>query len=103
LHTGPYPQHLKDRVAGQRGHLSNRQCGEALAQVRPRLTPNRTIWLAHLSQTNNRPEVACATVAAALAERTPTIVALPRRSIGPVWSANASLWTTAQLQFTFAD
>lgn len=29
LRTGPYPQHLKERIASGSGHLSNKACGEA--------------------------------------------------------------------------
>ena len=31
LQQGHYPQYLKDRILGDNGHLSNDDCGEALA------------------------------------------------------------------------
>lgn len=56
LQGGPYPQFLKDRVRGPRGHLSNNECGLLLAQA---ATPMlRHVWLCHLSQENNHPELA---------------------------------------------
>jgi len=56
LWNGPYPWHLKRRVASERGHLSNVACGALLGAVLPE--SGREIWLAHLSRTNNRPEMA---------------------------------------------
>lgn len=61
LMRGPYPQTLKRRIAGPKGHLSNAQ---ALAFVNHVATPRLTnLVLAHLSETNNSPEVARATFA----------------------------------------
>ncbi|OHV13443.1 MBL fold metallo-hydrolase [Kushneria phosphatilytica] len=56
LAEGPYPPSLKRRVGGQRGHLSNAQAGELLQQ----LGTDRLQWLvaSHLSEKNNRPELA---------------------------------------------
>ena len=60
LFNGPYPDYLKERVNGPTGHLSNRLCGEALVEnATPRL---RHVWLCHLSQENNHPELARKTV-----------------------------------------
>ena len=57
---GPYPQHLKERILGPNGHLSNKACGEALAEnATNRL---RHVWLCHLSEENNHPELARKTV-----------------------------------------
>jgi phosphoribosyl 1,2-cyclic phosphodiesterase len=65
LDRGRYPAHLKRRIQGPTGHLSNDDCATALiASVSPR---TRAIWLAHLSQNNNAPDVAVNTVAEALA------------------------------------
>lgn len=56
LRMGPYPWHLKQRVAGRHGHLSNREAADGLAE----LVGDRLQWvvLFHLSRTNNLPEIA---------------------------------------------
>lgn len=60
LQNGPYPQYLKNRIASDNGHLSNVQCGMALAEsASPKL---KHVWLAHLSEENNHPELARKTV-----------------------------------------
>ncbi len=65
LRKGPYPWPLKQRILGNRGHLANDETGRALARLRSR--PQK-ITLAHLSETNNRPDVAEETVSHLLAE-----------------------------------
>lgn len=64
LWNGPYPWHLKRRVASDRGHLSNASCSRLLCQVLPER--GREIWLAHLSKTNNFAQIAASTVDAEL-------------------------------------
>ena len=60
LQQGPYPQYLKDRILGPNGHLSNDDCGNALADY---ATPClRHVWFCHLSEENNHPELARKTV-----------------------------------------
>ena len=60
LFNGPYPDYLKERVNGLTGHLSNRACGDALVEnATPRM---QHVWLCHLSQENNHPELARKTV-----------------------------------------
>ena len=54
LASGPYPSYLKERVGGDRGHLSNAQAAELLAERAPRGL--KRLVLAHLSLKNNRPE-----------------------------------------------
>ena len=56
LRTGPYPLHLQERIRGPRGHLSNEMGGELAAWAARQGA--RRIVLAHLSQENNRPELA---------------------------------------------
>jgi len=64
LAGGPYPHRLKRRIAGDGGHLSNAQAAEMLGLLAgPEL---HTLVLAHLSETNNRPELALAAARAAL-------------------------------------
>lgn len=60
LDAGPYPQHLKERIRGPLGHQSNEECALALAE---NATPNlKHVWLCHLSDENNHPELAEKTV-----------------------------------------
>ena len=56
LRTGPYPIHLQNRIRGERGHLSNELGGELAAWAAEQGA--RRVVLAHLSQENNRPELA---------------------------------------------
>jgi len=56
LENGPYPLDLKRRVRGPDGHLSNRQASGLLRAVSHKGLD--LVVLAHLSQVNNRPEVA---------------------------------------------
>lgn len=60
LLSGPYPWSLKLRILGPFGHLSNDAAGEALAGLSEGAG---AIFLAHLSQENNRPDLALETVA----------------------------------------
>lgn len=64
LAKGPYPAHLKQRVAGQSGHLSNVQAAEIL----PDLVSSDTEIVVgmHLSQQNNVPSLAVRTLAQAV-------------------------------------
>ena len=56
LMSGPYPDGLKRRVAGRFGHLCNNDAGRLVAALdRTRL---RHLIAAHLSQQNNKPELA---------------------------------------------
>ena len=60
LQNGKYPQALKERVMGSRGHLSNVAAGALLAEV---VNDNcKHIFLGHLSEDNNRPMIALDTV-----------------------------------------
>jgi phosphoribosyl 1,2-cyclic phosphodiesterase len=63
LMGGPYPFGLKQRVSGRFGHLSNSDAGHLVASLdRSRL---RHLIAAHLSQQNNRAELARAALAKA--------------------------------------
>jgi phosphoribosyl 1,2-cyclic phosphodiesterase len=64
LAEGPYPWHLKQRVSGRLGHLSNREAAGLLRQV---AGPDcRFVVLAHLSEKNNTHELARQSAAAAV-------------------------------------
>lgn len=56
LRTGPYPWHLKRRILGDKGHLSNDSAGDYLCDVVTDDTAS--VYLAHLSKENNRPTLA---------------------------------------------
>lgn len=62
LVNGPYPQHLKERILSDQGHLSNKLCGALCAKL-VREGKLRQIMLGHLSADNNTPSVAYRTVA----------------------------------------
>ena len=64
LENGPYPAHLKRRIQGANGHLSNVEAAHVLAELgSDRL---RTVFLSHLSAENNQPEVVRQTMEAEL-------------------------------------
>lgn len=56
LQVGPYPYYLKQRILGDRGHLSNENTGRLLSRIlHDKL---QTVLLGHLSKENNLPELA---------------------------------------------
>ena len=56
LQVGPYPYYLKQRILGDRGHLSNENSGRLLSRIlHDKL---QAILLGHLSKENNLPELA---------------------------------------------
>ena len=60
LQAGSYPYSLKQRILGNRGHLSNESSGQLLGEI---LHDNlKAIFLGHLSKENNLPELAYETV-----------------------------------------
>jgi phosphoribosyl 1,2-cyclic phosphodiesterase len=64
LWAGTYPKWLKERIAGPFGHLDNRGAERLLGAIdRSRL---KHVVAAHLSQQNNRPELARAALARAM-------------------------------------
>lgn len=67
LKTGIYPPYLKRRVAGHLGHLSNVQAGEVIAKHAG--AQLEYVFLSHLSENNNTPELAAKTFQAAIKGR----------------------------------
>ena len=60
LKSGPYPEHLKVRIMSGEGHMENSKCAVAIAEnATERL---KHVWLCHLSEENNHPELARKTV-----------------------------------------
>ncbi|HVY55729.1 MAG TPA: MBL fold metallo-hydrolase [Thermodesulfobacteriota bacterium] len=81
-----YPWDLKQRIRGRLGHLSNHQAAELLSELVHEGLEH--VVLAHLSQVNNRPEVAYESATGAL-KRTGEgvrvrISVAPRKSLGEV-------------------
>lgn len=88
LWNGPYPHYLKQRVASVYGHLSNGAAGELLREALKASETLPEIWLGHLSETNNRPDRAIATVRQELGPLADSarIVAMSRRG-GERWAS----------------
>ena len=59
LTDGPYPPNLKRLIGSDIGHLSNVACASAIKRTQRK---GRQIFLAHLSKTNNKPDIARETV-----------------------------------------
>ncbi|MBP2628715.1 MAG: beta-lactamase domain protein [Firmicutes bacterium] len=67
LENGAYPWHLKRRILSNRGHLSNFDAGWALAALVRK--PSMQVFLAHMSEKNNDPELAIDTVSKILIQQ----------------------------------
>ena len=98
LRNGPYPVSLKRRIGGTHGHLSNRSAAIAAARcAHPGLAH---VVLAHLSEVNNTPAVATATMQRALARTVfkGTVVAAPQDAPSrPVSAARGAGFSAVQL------
>ncbi len=67
LMVGKYPYYLKQRILGDRGHLSNETSADLISRlISPKL---QYIFLAHLSKENNYEELAYETVCCELSSR----------------------------------
>lgn len=73
LAAGPYPKWLKERIAGDGGHLANAEAAQLAKDAGGRL---QRLILAHLSEHNNRPELAVATAREHVGMELPISVAL---------------------------
>ena len=88
LRHGAYPWLLKSRISGRYGHLSNKDAADLVARiVSPKL---KQIWLCHLSQDNNKPELAVQVVRSALYQQgydelSVHVSALPRTQSTPLY------------------
>jgi phosphoribosyl 1,2-cyclic phosphodiesterase len=67
LRVGPYPWFVKQRVMSRHGHLSNDMTAEFLAEAYDGSA--QVLVLAHLSESNNHPEIARLTALQALERR----------------------------------
>lgn len=59
LESGPYPWFLKERITGTGGHLANDEAAALVAESGG--DGLQWVCLAHLSEDNNRPALACST------------------------------------------
>ncbi len=82
LADGPYPHFLKRRVGGDWGHLANGAAAEAARGWQARGL--RQVLAAHLSERNNRPELARQALAGALGAA-PADIAVADASSGSDW------------------
>jgi len=89
LKSGPYPRQLQDRIASDQGHLSNQQAATLLSGLdQDRL---QRLWLAHLSQKTNRPELALQAARSALrAGSTTTVEVAAQDQPSNPWSAESA-------------
>jgi phosphoribosyl 1,2-cyclic phosphodiesterase len=67
LTEGPYPWPLKQRIKSRNGHLSNQDSRDLLGEVKHQNLCH--VILAHLSEANNTPEKALASVGQAIGEK----------------------------------
>ncbi len=89
LKIGPYPERLKRRIRGPRGHLANDVSADLIARTIDDQTAD--VWLAHLSDKNNRPDIARSVAAKRLqaSDLRPFITTLPRYGDTAVWDSQA--------------
>lgn len=66
LKNGAYPLHLKERILGENGHLSNINAGKFLSGLDASVL--KYVFLGHLSQENNTPRIAFDTVSSIVRE-----------------------------------
>lgn len=82
LAASAYPRFLKERVAGPWGHLANSAAASLLAQVKHAHLTH--VQAAHLSERNNTPELARASLSQALGCH-PTDIDVANPSTGSAW------------------
>lgn len=103
LAEGPYPWMLKRRIGSQLGHLSNRQAAAFIAQcVHKGL---RSVILAHLSETNNTPDVAVLAATTALRKagwKREDVWAAHQNEIRGPYATNANGVSAGAVQLGFA-
>lgn len=86
LIKGPYPWHLKNRIRGPVGHLSNHEAANTLVALANGKA--FTASLSHLSETNNCPSIAMGTIIKLLKERNIGNITLDvslRKTVGKIF------------------
>lgn len=103
-----YERRLKERIKGGEGHLSNVQAAQLLAENYHQAL--KSVWLCHLSEENNCPELARSTVAGVLRENgimvgeDLSLDVLSRRKVSGPWiispqGLNADLQLTVDFDY----
>lgn len=103
LRRGSYPLSLQRRILSDSGHLSNNACAELLVLALRGSQRLPTVWLAHLSEANNRPRLAAETVNRRLGQVGIRLglQTLPRREASAPWQAGRAKPGSAQLMLDF--
>tara|TARA_Y100001949_G_scaffold153345_1_gene140235 strand:+ start:1457 stop:2116 length:660 start_codon:yes stop_codon:yes gene_type:complete len=76
LRNGPYPPKLQARVAGNYGHLSNRQCAELISCLA--WSGLQSVTAGHISEKNNAEQLVRQELSAALACTPDSVTLLPQ-------------------------
>jgi len=83
LANGPYPAELKKRISNGHGHSSNEECAKAIEKIiHPEL---KNIFLCHLSENNNTPQLALRESSKVTEGEKVRLLALPRQSASPLF------------------
>lgn len=82
LRNGPYPKMLQDRICGGTGHLSNAECADTVSGLSN--DKLRNVFLCHLSEHNNTPQLAFECTRAVL-DPSVRLVPLPRQTPSPLF------------------
>ncbi len=81
LANGPYPPALQARVGGDYGHLNNGQAADFLGRIEHTLL--QYLVVGHLSEKNNRPELALRALCGAVADIAPRLSILAQDQVSP--------------------
>lgn len=102
LRNGPYPEYLKARIATSHGHMDNADTAVLLQEIiNPAL---RYIFLCHLSEDNNTPEQAVATIRQALLEkRIPATYGTKKQAINSGTEKEQAADNNAERQLIIGD
>lgn len=85
LRHGPYPKDLQDRICTGHGHLSNAECAEAIKAFDHDGLKN--VFLCHLSEHNNTPQLAMEASRPVL-DGSKRVCPLPRQTASPLFILN---------------
>jgi len=88
LLTGPYPWHLKQRIKGRTGHLSNSASRDLLSEILH--SDLQRVILAHLSDKNNTSQKAIDEVAPVLAACGAKLVVATQETATPLFHLNTT-------------